>query len=218
MHECSELAVDILKTLIANSGSRGWDDEQTREKFVNAAIDMAVDLYVAEGSEPMSNETYIEHGTAVVFGSEVGDDVAWSTENISDGAGRQASLYDQGAEGTARPERWQYRFYTQAQATPTVGNMLECHLKTSDGSHPDNDDGASDAAVSAADKLKNLTLLLSPIVDEAAANVEFVSKGTIRIPHRYFGPVLWNAMGSAVTNDAGETKAVFTPIYEQQQS
>ena len=161
----------------------------------------------------MPNALYEKQGTAIVFGSEGGDDVAWSTENISDGAGRQSAFHDQGADGTARPSFWRYRVYTQAQATPDLGNSLELYLKTSDGTHPDNDDGTSDAAVSSEDKLKNLIPLQPIIVDEASGDVEFVCTGVIYIPQRYFGIVLWNEMGSAITNDVAETKATFTPVY-----
>ena len=75
----------------------------------------------------MANKLYKVDETAIVFGSEVGDDVAWSSENISDGSGRQSALYDQGAGGTARALRWMYRIYTQAQATPTVGQALRMY-------------------------------------------------------------------------------------------
>lgn len=163
----------------------------------------------------MANKVYMITETSIVFGSEVGDDVAWSSESISDGAGRQSSLQDRGADGTARAWVYRYRIYTQAQATPTVGNACRFYLKTSDGTHPDNDDGTSDAAVSAEDKLRNLTQLRSAVVDEAAANIEYVSKGRVPIAARHFGVTLWNAMGSTITTDAAETKAVFTPIVDE---
>ena len=214
----AELTLEIVRELIKRSGVREWEDQEARQAITMAAMEMASNILSNEVAFSMSNEAYVNHGTAVVFGSEAGDNVAWSTEGIADGAGRQATLYDQGAEGTARPLYWQYRIYCQAQATPTVGNELEVYLKTSDGSHPDNDDGGTDAAVSAEDKLKNLIRLRSPIVDQAAGNIEFVAHGIIEIPERYFAPVLWNSMGAATTADAAETKAVFTPIYMQTQA
>lgn len=213
----SELASQILLELIPKSGVREWEETESRANLVNAALEMAAGILLYSG-EVMANEIYIYHGTEIVFGSEVGDDVAWSSESVANGAGRQSSFYDWGADGTARPWWCRYRIYVQAQATPTVGNLFETYLKTSDGTNPDNDDGASDAAVSAADKLKNLDPLKSPMVDEAAANVQFVRRGVVRIPERYFGVAGWNAMGSTTTADASETKAVFTQIYPQQQA
>lgn len=160
----------------------------------------------------MVNKLYKVDETAIIFGSEGGDTVAWSSESIANAAGRQSALYDQGAGGTARALRWMYRIYTQAQATPTMGRALRMYLKTSDGTHPDNDDGTGDLAVSAEDKLRNLIPLRSPIVDQVASDIEFVSQGVILIPARHFGVVMWNDMGSAVTTDVAETKAIFTPI------
>lgn len=211
-----ELSANILLALLPKSGVREWEDAGHRAALTAAAQEMAATI-LGIGEEPMPTDFYIDHGTTIVFGSEVGDDVAWSTENIANAAGRQATLYDLGADGTARPGLYRYRFHTQAQATPTVDNCCELYGKTSDGTHPDNDDGATDAAVSAANKLKNLTVMRPAIVDEAAANIEFVSKGVVELLHRYFAPVLWNAMGSAITNDAAETKLHLTPVYDQSQ-
>ena len=212
-----ELTLQILNTLIPKSGVREWEDEDARANLTTAAMQMAATILSGGATEPMPSDIYIDHGATIVFGSEVGDDVAWSTESIANGAGRQATLYDLGADGTARPGRYRYRFHTQAQATPTVGNLCQVYAKTSDGSHPDNDDGASDAAVSAEDKLKNLQVMMPAIVDQAAANIEYVSRGWLMLEHRWFAPVLWNAMGSAITADAAETKLHLTPVYDQVQ-
>jgi hypothetical protein len=211
-----EITLEILKVLLPKSGVREWEDAGYRAAVTLSACEMATAI-LSYGESEMPSDIYIDHGTTIVFGSEVGDDVAWSTENIANAAGRQATLYDLGADGTARPGKYRYRFHTQAQASPTVGNSCELYMKTSDGTHPDNDDGTSDAAVSASDKTKNLDVLKPAICDEAAANIEFVSKGIVRLPHRWCAPVLWNALGSAITNDVAETKLHLTPLYDQVQ-
>lgn len=160
----------------------------------------------------MANKLYKIDETAIVFGSE-GGELQWTTESLdgTPATGRQSVLHDQGAGGTARAMRWMYRIYCQCIATPTVGQAFRCYLKTSDGTHPDNDD-SGDVAVSDEDKLRNLTPLRSPIVDEAALNIEFVSQGIILIPARHFGIVGWNDTGADLTTDVAETKAIFTPI------
>lgn len=163
----------------------------------------------------MANKVLAIAETAVVFGSEVGDDVAWSTENISNNAGRQSAHYNRGTLGTARAVRHKYRFYSQFQATPTVGNPLWLYEKTSDGTHHDNDDGTGDVAVSAEDKLRNLTPLRPIVVDEAAADVEMVSHGITYLYWQYVAYVLWNEAGSAITNDGAETKLVLTPMPDE---
>lgn len=211
-----EAALELARELLRKSGVREWDDTSTRQRMMIAAVEMAAAIF---GEADMTtNAVYVKHGSPIIFGSEVGDDVAWSTENIANGAGRQASLYDQGLPTTPRPLTWEYSIYTQAQATPTVNNILDCRLKTGDGTHYDNDDGTTDAAVSSVNQLLNLKPLNSPCCTVAAANREYRSEGRIQISQRYFGPVLWNLFGSALTNDAAETKAVFTPLYEDIQA
>lgn len=160
----------------------------------------------------MPNKIYAHGETAIIFGSEAGDDVAWSTENIADGAGRQSAHHDLGDIATARAVDFMYRFWTQLQATPTVGRTVQLYFKTSDGTHHDNDDGTGDVAVSAEDKLSNLDPGRPVVVDEAAANVEMVSHGLIQLHHRYVATVLWDDSGASITNDAAETKAELTPV------
>jgi len=163
----------------------------------------------------MPNKEYTIEETTIVFGSDTGggDDVDWSTENIANGAGRQSAQHDLGDRATARSSRYRFRFYTQLQATPTVGQSVRIYLKTSDGTHADNDDGTGDAAVSAEDKLLNLRLIGVAIVDEAAANIEIVASGIIEdLDQRYIQFVLWNASGASITNDTAETKLELTPM------
>lgn len=210
-----ELSSDLLREMIRKSGVVAWEsDNETIDAMVNAANRMAAQLLGAE----MPTAFYYKTGTPIVFGSEAGDDVDWSTESIAAAAGQQSALHDQGVDGTARPAFWRYRFYTQCQATPAVGKAIALYLKTSDGTHLDNDDGVGDLAVSSINKLLNLWPLAPAIVDEAAANIEFVSKGSVLILPRYFGVVLWNPSGNAtITTDVSETKAVFTPYYVESQ-
>lgn len=168
----------------------------------------------------MANEIYLKHGTTVVFGSEGGDDVDWSTESIVDGAGRQSAQHDFGADTAARPDEVKIRFYTQLQATtPVVGNTIDLYAKTSDHAtlHLDNDDGTGDIALSSSDKLKNLHYVGSIIVDEAAANIEFVLSMRFTTAARYIHFVFVNNSGATITTDVAETKLEMTPIYYQGQ-
>lgn len=170
-----------------------------------------------------AGEVYVLPGTQVLFGSEVGDDVAWTTESVADGAGRQSATYDAGGGvGTARPNRYLIEFWTQLQATPTVGNAVRLYLKeygseSGTPDHPTNDDGSGDIAVSAEDKLRNPRLLDSIIVDEAAANVEMGVKLVVEIDVRHFALVLWNGSGATTSATASATKARVTPLPYQVQ-
>lgn len=163
----------------------------------------------------MPNKVYLAEEAQTVFGSEAGDDVAWTTESVGDGAGRQSATHDLGA--APRADRYLLEVWAQFAATPTVGNAARVYIKeygstSATPDHPTNDDGAGDIAVSAEDKLKNLDHVGSIIVDEAAANVEMGFKAIVEIPVRHIALVLWNASGASTTSDAAETKARLTPI------
>jgi hypothetical protein len=168
----------------------------------------------------MANKIYIDPETAFTFGSEGGDTVDWTTESVANGAGRQSAIRDLGAG--PRSDRYLFEFWTQLQATPTVGSLVRLYIKeygseSGTEDHPTNDDGTGDAAVSAEDKLRNLRYVGAVTVDEAAANVEMGFKTVVEIAVREFQLVLWNASGAAITADAAETKARLTPIpYEIQ--
>lgn len=166
----------------------------------------------------MANQVQLAVGTAVLFGSEVGDDVAWTMDGLADNAGRQSAFLDLGAAPRARFYRW--RFWTQFQATPTLNAFLRLYLKTggsetSSPDHPDNDDGAGDIAVSTEDKLRNLTPLGSLIVDEAAASVEMVAHGLIEIPERHVAVVGWNDSGATISATEAATKLRIVPILDE---
>ena len=214
-----ELALQLVLEMVKAAGPLAWTDPDARGKISDAAREFAAAIFGEEVISMTTNAVYVKKGTAIRFGSEATDTYAWTTENISSGAGRQAVLHDQGADGTARPLAWEYEIITQWAATPTVSAILDCRLKTKGGAGvASNDDGDGDIAVSSVNKLLNLVGLNSPVCDEAAANIPTRSTGIIQIPQRYFGPVLWNLGGSATKNDGPATYAIFTPLYEDIQS
>lgn len=162
----------------------------------------------------MANKVYQLHETAISWKPATQTPTeTWEADAIANAAGRQGALHDFGTSSIAR--RFAWRFYTQCQATPTVGNLIRLYWKSSDGSHPDNDDGTGDAAVSAEDKLRNLLYLGAAVVDEAAANIEFTRSGMFFLPHRYGAPVLWNASGATLTTDEAEHAFILTPIPDE---
>ena len=163
----------------------------------------------------MANKVYVVGETAVVFGSEGGDDVDWTTESIATANGVQSARYDRGVLSTAKAGRYHYRFHAQFQATPGIGTACRLYAKTSDGTHADNDDGTTDTAVTAITKLDNLKLVDVMIVDEAAANVEFCVSGTLWLFDRYVQFAFWNATGATTTGDETETKLILTPVPDE---
>lgn len=160
----------------------------------------------------MPDKIYQVGETAITFDGTVGADVAFSIESVVNDAGRQSALHDLGVLTDARASRFIFRFFTQLQATPTVRNTIRLFRKTSDGSHPDNDDGTGDAAISSIDKLLNLTLIAILKVDEAAANIETVVSGEITILDRHVGFAIWNTSGATINATDSNSGVILTPL------
>ena len=141
-----------------------------------------------------------------------GGDAVLTLTSIGAGAGRQGALLDLLA--TARPTRYEWRFFTKFATAPVVGEIIRIYLKTADGAqaHPDNDDGTGDAAVSAVDKLRNLKLLGIMVVDEASATPEFVASGSVDIVSEEVAPVIWNGTADGLSATAGDHGFDLVPI------
>lgn len=164
----------------------------------------------------MPNLIYQNEGTDIVFApaTATDSDVTFEVDGLASGAGQQSAQHDFGV--AARSPIFTWRAFVQFATAPVVGEIIEVYLKTdSTTSHPDNDDGTGDAAVSAEDKLKNLHFIGSIIVDEAAADVEMVGSGLVEIRDRYVQVVFWNATADALTTDVNENGFVLTPVPDE---
>lgn len=161
----------------------------------------------------MPNKIYTNPETAKTFRAS-GGDVAITLTSLGAGAGRQSAQLDLGT--TARSNLFSWRFWVKFATQPVVGEAILLFIKTSDGTHIDNDDGTGDIDVSAEDKLRNLTYIGSLIVDEATASpstVEFsASGGPIEILGRYVQLVVWNGTADALSGTAGDHGFDLQPI------
>jgi hypothetical protein len=153
-----------------------------------------------------SDITWLASGGSAVF----------TPTSLAASTGRQGALYDFGT--SAAPRIFTWRAWVKFATTPVVGETIDIYLKTSDGSHPDNDDGTGDAAVSAEDKLKNLIRIGSITVDEASTTPEFAASGEIAIYHRYGAPVFWNATVDALSSTAADHGFKLTEVPAQAQA
>lgn len=131
-------------------------------------------------------------------------------------SGRQSAQHDFGT--SARAYQFNWRAYVQFATAPVVGETVDIYVKTSDGTHADNDDGTGDLAVSAEDKLKNLQYIGSISVDEAVADIEMVASGTVNLTHRYVQVVFWNATVDSLTATASEHGFILEPVVAQGQA
>ena len=154
---------------------------------------------------------------------DTGGDALLTLTSLAAGAGRQGARHDFGAITTARAHLFDWVFFMQFATQPVVDESVRIYWKGyhQAGSHAMNDDGNSDAAVSAEDKLKNLIYLGALIVDEASATPEFAAfnKGDpIWLPHQFGMPVFWNETADAFSATAADHGFILTPIVPQAQA
>jgi len=162
----------------------------------------------------MTSKAYQIAETDITWLSSTGTALITLT-SLASGAGRQGALHDFGASAFARDYAW--RAWIKFATAPVVGEVYEIYWKTSDGAHPDNDDGTGDLEVSAEDKLKNLTRIGTIIVDEASATPEFAASGFMEHFNRYGAPVVWNRTADALSATALDHGFKLTPIPMQGQ-
>ncbi len=157
----------------------------------------------------MANLIFQNEGTIISW-KDSGGTLVITSNNLAAGAGRQGARHDFGTG--ARSPRFAWRLGVEFETQPVVGEVVRIYAKTSDGTDPDNDDGTGDAAVSAEDKLKNLTQIGSLIVDEAVVDVQMAASGFILLPHRYFQPVIWNATADNLQATDNINVFTLTPV------
>lgn len=146
---------------------------------------------------------------------DTGGDYAITLASLAAGTGRQGGLADLSAvfDGDKRSRRYRWRFFCEFATAPIVGETVSIYAKTGDGTNRDNDDGVADAAVSAEDKLNNLTLIGTLVVDEAAQDVRMSIGGEIEIVDEEFAPVIWNgSAGDNLTATAANNGFDLTPV------
>jgi hypothetical protein len=142
-----------------------------------------------------------------------GGNEALTLTSLGAGAGRQGDIADLDTIlGDPREYRFNWRFFMKFATTPVVGEIIRIYAKFGDGTRRDNDDGTSDAAVSAEDKLRNLTLLGTLVVDEASSTPEFSIGGEVEISQVEFAPVIWNDTADAFSSTAADHGFDLTPV------
>ncbi len=163
----------------------------------------------------MANKILKVDETTITWRNTSGTELFTPT-SLASGAGRQGALHDFGVGSTARSRRYMWRAFLIPGATRVVGEVINVYWKTSDGTHPDNDDGTGDIAVSADDKLRNLKQIGQIVIDENAA-VEMVDHGEFEFSERHAAPVFWNATANSLSTTAGDFGFDLTPVPSEAQ-
>ena len=158
----------------------------------------------------MANLVLQNAGTALSW-KDSGGTYALTFKGLGTGAGRQGATHDFGVAAVAHRFAWQCMVHFDTGTTPVVGEVIRIYLKTSpDGTNWDNDDGEGDIAVSAENKLSNLTYLGAIVVDEAAADVPMQASGIVEIAAKEIAPVIWNAtVNDNLDDDTSPTNSLF---------
>lgn len=159
----------------------------------------------------MANAVYMNEESAITWLASGGTN-AFTPTSLGSAAGRQGAHHDFGVN--ARSRRFAWRAWIKPGTTRVVGEVVRIYLKTSDGTHHDNDDGTGDIAVSAEDKLRNVAQIGAIQIDENAA-VEMVAAGDIEISARYCAPIFWNATANALSGTAGDFGFSLTPVPDE---
>jgi len=164
----------------------------------------------------MANPIKLQRGTQITFGSEVGDDEAWSTENIADGAGQ---LSDVRAFPAAPAESlFNIQIFLQHQSGLTLkaaSNFYinRCGHAATEAHSPIG--SFDDGAITSEDLLSGCDHFDSVIVRVATADLEFAFSGDYPISDRHWGLAGFNNGGSAWTNAAAEIKGIVTPLFDE---
>lgn len=161
----------------------------------------------------MANLIYMNQETALEWSSTATNTLV--VTSLATDAGTQGDLHDFGTSARSRTFTW--RAWTKWETAPVVGDRVDIYLKTSDGTHPDNDDGATATAVSAEDKLRNLERIGRIIVDQASLSVEMVGHGTVDIDARHAAPVFFNKSQDVLGATATEHGFSLTPVPDEVQ-
>lgn len=158
----------------------------------------------------MANKIYLAPETALGPWKDTGTTYTLALNNLAAGAGRQGDTVDLGA---ASRSGWydvtgRFAFAT----TPVVGEAVYVYIKQSDGTRIANDDGTTDGAVSAEDKLRNLRLACVAVVDEAALVVDMVCSARIYISQRHIQPVVWNGTADNLVATDDLSDVIIVPV------
>jgi len=164
----------------------------------------------------MANEILVKPGTAVTWKDSGGTKVI-TLQNLAFAAGRVGAAYDKGA---GAQEAWFHvHFVIQFETAPIAGEVIELYMVSHDGVNIPGGVGASDAAVTVANKRLNLGVAPIVVVAEAAtADLNYESAGIVYLPMRYISPVVWNASaGDNLQNTANINVITMTPLVDEVQ-
>lgn len=120
---------------------------------------------------------------------------------LAAGAVRVGARVDRGAG--ALPDAYFFRFTYKHGVTAVVGETVEIHYSTSDGTRPDGEVGTADA-LGAIVMLDNCEFLKAAKVQVTTSDTFITCSGKIWIPTRYWSPLIYNRTTKAFKTSTTE--------------
>ena len=156
----------------------------------------------------MANLIYAKRETPIVWDDSAGD-LVMTLNNLAAGAVRIGARKDFGAGSTA--ERYEWRLTVQFETAPVIGETIYAYLSTSNGSQPDGELGAADAAGDT-DSIRNTNLIGALNVTSVDAAHDMTASGRCEIVTRYVLPIIYNATADNLKATANTSEFTLTPI------
>ena len=154
------------------------------------------------------SKQFVAPVTAISF-QDSGGTVVLAWNGVAAGAGSSSARYDKGAG--SQPAQYWWSCSVSLTGTNVPGAMVEIYVSLSDGVHADGALGTTAAALASADKRRDLKLVGTVIVDQAASNVTMTASGMAWIPTRYFSVAFWNATTLPLQAVANTSSCTFVP-------
>lgn len=161
----------------------------------------------------MATKIYVARETATVWDDSAGD-LVLTFNNLAAAAVRIGARKDFGAGSTA--EFYEWRCTVQFETAPVVGETVNLFLSTSDGTQPDGEMGAADAA-GTVNATKNCNFIGAVVVTSTDAAHDMTASGVCRIDTRYVSPVVENATADNLKATANTSEFTLTPIPPESQ-
>lgn len=162
----------------------------------------------------MANKIYTVQETAIVFAdSSQTPDENLTLSALAAAASRISARHDRGAAAKTRLFEW--RATVQMATAGVIGETHQLYLSTSDGTNPDGEEGTADAAVSSANKLRNMQFFGAIIVDTTSTDTDITASGLVLINSRYVSVVLFNNTADALRTNTGVHSVALTPLVEE---
>lgn len=159
----------------------------------------------------MSNLVYTLLGTPITF-KDSGGTYGLSLNGLAAGIGRISERADKGTG--AQPSWFAWRATMQIDTTGVAGEFVRVYLSTSDGTRPDGEVGAADAALTE-DQASHCQLLGHVALNPVDATSNLTTSGICHIPTRYFSIGVFAPDTDALEATANVSHVTLTPIPDE---